>query len=185
MANQIKSEFVGIVAHDLANPLWAIKGNVELLLAEGGGEISLETRETLKDILKTCERMNRLREDTLDLSRIQLYKMELQKEKADMVKLLGEFLSGQENDARKKGQVIRLQAPEHLQLEFDPIRIGQVIQNYVSNAIRYSPEDTEIEVKLVAAGEETHLIVKDSGRGIDPSELERTCSCRSTAPGAG
>ena len=57
-------------------------------------------------------------------------------------------------------------------LEFDHIRIGQVIRNYVSNAIRYSPGEIEIEVRFVESGGGIHLIMKDSGRGIDPSELE-------------
>ena len=74
--------------------------------------------------------------------------------------------------AERKRQTIEIHAPDELMAKYDSIRIFRVMENYLSNAIRYTSEGGEIEISVEEGGSEVAVCVKDNGRGIPPEELE-------------
>jgi len=172
VANKLKSEFVGIVSHDFGNPLGIILGSVELMMMGAYGEIIPKMKEKLLLIQETANQLNKLRLDTLDLTRIDLGKLKITKKEGNLSRFLYKSVEGIKLLADTREQSIRVQCPENAMVEYDTTRIFQVIENYVTNAIRYTPEGGTIEVKLEESDEEVVIQVKDTGRGVAPEELE-------------
>ena len=173
VANKIKSEFVGIVSHDFGNPIGVIMGNVEMFLMGLFGDLTPKMKEKLEVVFETSQRLNKLRLDTLDLSKMDLGKMELNREKGDLALLLGKVVETTRISADKKKQQIEIvESPKSLVLNYDDGRIYQVLQNYLSNAVRYSPEGTSIEAGIKEREDDYLVWVKDAGRGIDQKHLE-------------
>ena len=172
LANKIRSEFVGIVSHDFGNPLGVISGNVELIHMGLFGELPPKMKEKLETILETTQRLNRLRLDTLDLSKMQTGHLELVKKKGDLVLLVKKVVMELRMKLEEKGVELTVTLPEQLVIDHDYTRLFQVVENYLSNAIRYTPEAGSIKLTLKEQGDELLLCVQDNGRGIDPSELE-------------
>ena len=172
VANKIKSEFVGIVSHDFGNPLSIIQMNCELMLMKTYGELPEKVTLKLEKVFAAAQRLNKLRVDTLDLTKMDLGKLEITKEEGDLAGLAWTVVEEMTVAADRKQQTIRLTTPKKLLLSYDSTRLFQILQNYVSNAIRYSPDEASIEVELEERENEVLCRVRDTGRGIDPRELE-------------
>jgi len=172
VANKIKSEFVSIVSHDFGNPLSIIQMNCELMLVKTYGELPEKVRYKLRKVFEAAQRLNKLRVDTLDISKMDLGKLEICREEGELVQLIRTVVEEMTVAADRKQQKITLTTPEQIFLSYDPTRIFQVLQNYVSNAIRYSPAGASIDVGLEEREGEVLCRVKDTGRGIDPKELD-------------
>jgi PAS domain S-box-containing protein len=171
-ADKQKSEFVSIVSHDFGNPLGVIQGNVELMLLGAYGELEPKMKTKLETIQNTTKRLNKLRTDTLDLAKMDLGQMELEPRNDDLEKLVRAALEQTLPMAEKKGQTIEFQDPGSFILNYDSARIFQVVDNYLSNAVRYTPEGGFIQLTLQELGSEIMFCVKDDGRGIPEDELE-------------
>ncbi len=179
-------EFLGIASHELRTPLTTIKGNIQLAklrlthymhsLSLGDDEIQ-ENLTEIQTMLDRAERQvnvqNRLVSDLLDISRIEVDKLELRKEPCDLAAIVLETVE----DLRSAN----LTRPIHLELaqyEMVPIfadaeRIGQVVSNYLTNALKYSPADSPVEVRLKKEGKLAYVSVRDEGPGLTLSEQER------------
>jgi len=172
LANRIKSEFVGIVSHDFGNPLGIIQGTVEMMAMGLYGELTPKMQGKLTLIQETVERLDKLRRDTLDLTKMDVGQLELEKEDTDLSVLIDKVVEELLPLAEQKGQNSVVDVLEGITVSIDKARLFQVVENYVSNAIRYTPEGGHIGVGLEKTGEEVVVCVKDTGRGIDPKELE-------------
>jgi len=172
-ANRMKSEFVSIVSHDFGNPLGIILGNTELLLMGAYGELSPRAREKIQTISNIVDRLNRLRLDILDLTMMELGKVGLNRQRNNISSLLRAIVLEQTATAAEKNQKIDFRGPKDVVLDYDQAQIFRVVENYLSNAIRYSQEGTAIDVGLEENGKEVMIWVKDRGRGIPEDELEK------------
>lgn len=166
---QMKNKFIGIVAHDLRNPLISIRGFSELLLKDAE-QFSAEQREFLDIIHSTSRNMLAMINDLLDISRIESGSLNLDLKLGAMEHLITERL-----------QIIRLQAAKkhitlHVNLSpipdvlYDRHRMSQAVDNLITNAIKFSPRGANVYLTLQTAGERAKFSVADEGPGIPQEE---------------
>jgi signal transduction histidine kinase len=179
------------VAHDLRNPLSALKSAARLLATPGREPPSEQrTRDLAGMIVRQVERLDRMAGDLLDSTRIEAGRLELKRERTDLRALAAESVDL--FAASSSSHQLQLDAPESLSAEVDPLRLSQVLNNLLSNAIKYSPGGGLVQVSLQRKGGEARLSVTDHGIGIPAEELEtifqpfrRSSTTREGIPGVG
>lgn len=172
--NEIKNKFLGIAAHDLRNPLLVIKSFVEFFLEGDLGEISNSQRECLNTMMSSCKRMSNLIHDLLDVSAIESGKLRLERKEVDLESHLRGCSAF--NSLLAKGKNIELRedfAADLPSVYADPERIGQVINNLISNAIKFSLPDTAITLSAWVESDQVRISVSDQGQGIPPEEMPK------------
>ncbi len=172
-----KGEFLKMVSHELKTPITSMKGYVQVLLGmlkddDGPQPPSLQLKPLLRRVDTQIGQLNRLLSEILDLSRSEESTRVLQNEMFSINELVDETVQ----DLRYVGTRHTICAEHEINCGVvgDRSRIGQVIINLVNNAIKYSPEDTEIEVRVCATGKDrVSVSVKDKGIGIDKREQKK------------
>ncbi|MBZ4396393.1 PAS domain S-box protein [Myxococcus faecalis] len=165
LASEAKDAFLAAASHELRTPLAAAKGHAHLALLKLGGETEAGPGKSLKIINRQIDRMAKLVEDLLDISRLQAGRLSLELERFDFSQLVHE--TRDRMAVLSQGHEIQVETPENLEGIWDRGRLDQVLTNLLSNAIRYSPEGGAVLVRLTGEGSEgVHLSVKDSGVGI-------------------
>ncbi|HXZ05093.1 MAG TPA: ATP-binding protein [Ktedonobacteraceae bacterium] len=185
-ANRRMDEFIGIISHELRTPLTTIKGNVQLArlrLRTSLTEVPVNKnvlRNMLEEIQLMLERaerqanvQNRMVSDLLDISRLQADKLELRLVLCDLVTIVHEMIEDQRSTTLK--HVIKLEKSEGetAPIIADPERIGQVLSNYLTNALKYSQEGRPVVVELKKERNMVRVLVKDEGVGLTRSEQEQ------------
>ncbi len=180
MANQAKSEFVSLVAHELKNPMTSIKGYTELLLGGKVGPINEMQTNFLNTIRSNVERMSTLVSDLNDISKIEAGRLRLEFRAVDLNDVLDEVLRSTRRQIEEKRQVVNVHLPEYLPpIWADRTRLAQILVNLVSNANKYTPEEGQIVIGAEAtsnrwdvdgADQVVHVWVKDNGIGISPED---------------
>lgn len=172
--NELKDRFLGIAAHDLRGPLASIRGFSEVLLDGDAGPLTGEQREFAGIIHEVSEGMLALVNDLLDISVIESGKLDLRPREASLADVVRERVRLLEVVARKKNSTIETQTGDfNRTLPFDPDRIGQVVDNLVGNAIKFSPAGSRIQVIVEDGGGCATVTVRDNGPGIKPEEQAR------------
>ncbi|MFL5350399.1 MAG: PAS domain S-box protein [Hyalangium sp.] len=168
MANEAKDAFLAAASHELRTPLAAAKGHAHLAMLKLGGPMDQGPGKSLTIINRQIDRMTKLVEELLDISRLQAGRLSLELERFDLCGLIRETCDRM--SVLSQAHPLRVEAPEHLEGQWDRGRLDQVLTNLVSNAIRYSPEGGEVLVRLVEEDTGVHLSVKDRGVGIPPDK---------------
>ncbi len=181
----MKTEFVSIVSHELRTPLTPMKGFVRTLLDDENEEwyTREDRREFYQIIEENVDRLGRLINDLLNVSRIERMGaagIEMNwEENVDLREAAEEVVSTQRGRSDKHTLVIDFE-PEHIYAETDPDKIQNILQNFVSNAIKYSPDGGEVRIigRLEPANDEfpqgsVVLGVKDQGLGIPEAALKK------------
>jgi two-component system, OmpR family, phosphate regulon sensor histidine kinase PhoR len=170
---QMRKDFVANVSHELKTPITSIKGFSETLL--DGAMHDKETLEAfLEIILKESDRLQLLIQELLDLSKIEQQGFMLTIGEVDLVKEASEVIEILKGKAEQKDILLKLDLPnEEAVIEGDPDRLKQVLINLVSNAITYTPNDGSVEISLTVQEDSVSVVVKDSGIGIEKSEITR------------
>lgn len=177
-----KDEFIFMASHELRTPLTSLKGNLQLaehclkrILKEEEAFETTHTQCSLEHAILWIERAlrqarieTRLINDILDASRIQADRLRIILEPNDLVRIVKDAVSDMRTLAPER--TIRLMLPEHptLPVMVDSIRIGQVITNYLTNALKYSAEYQPVTVGITLEQKEVRVWVKDSGTGLSP-----------------
>ncbi len=176
---KMQRDFIALVTHELRNPLSVVKGYSQLMLRGGaaGGR-------GLSAIVAQVNHMDRLVNDLLEASRIDAGKLELRRTEVDLVSVTRGCCDQARTLSRK--HTIQLVAPDGPVLgHWDRDRLEEVLQNLLSNALKYSPEGGEIEVRLEEeAGGSTVVSVRDAGIGISADTLPLLFRRFSRAEGA-
>jgi signal transduction histidine kinase/ActR/RegA family two-component response regulator len=171
-ANRLKDEFLAIMSHELRNPLNVILGYAELLLRSEEIRNSNSLRRMADAVKRNAMAQSKLIRDLLDLSRLRSGKLELNRETVSPVVSIHNAIETVRLDAREKNIDIEVEAPdEPVFVEADPVRLEQVIWNLLNNAVKFTPQDGHIAVKLHPKPQEIVLSVTDDGQGIDASFL--------------
>src|SRR5207248_7792369 len=171
LENEVKDVFLASVVHELRTPLAAAKAQTQLALhqlSEGGGEPS--TARALRVISRQIDRLVRLVGDLLDVNRLDTSQLELNPTEFDLSALLEEIRARMESLGEH--HAIRIAAPAGIKFFGDRDRIDQAITNLVSNAVRYSPDGGDIEVKMEETSDGVHVAVTDHGLGIPKEQQE-------------
>ena len=171
--NQLKNKFLGIAAHDLRNPLASIRGFSELLLGDDMGSLTEDQHEFIKTIHSLSQDMLNLVNDLLDVSVIESGKLELKRQPGSLKVLIEERIRINSILAEKKQIKLHESLATVPEVSFDYSRIVQVVDNLISNAIKYSPSGSNIFVSLSQQGMKAQISVRDEGPGIEPEEQKR------------
>ena len=171
--NDLKNKFLGMASHDLRNPLASIKGYAKFLL-DKGKNIKEDTRqEFLNTIYSASKNMVGLLADLLDISVIESGQLNLNLQTASMKHLAEDRVHLQKILAEKKEISIQMTLEAMPDFPFAANRMGQVIDNLLGNAIKFSPPGKDIHVRLAAKGEMARFSVTDEGPGISREERGR------------
>jgi CheY-like chemotaxis protein len=170
VANRSKDEFLASVSHELRTPLNAILGWAKMMSSNTLDES--KRARAIETVERNAVAMAQLVEDLLDVSRIISGKMRLEVQSFDASRVAETALQSVRPAAEAKGIVLlaNLQAPGP-RLMGDPARIQQVIWNLLSNAVKFTPNGGQVELGVHADEAFTTIVVRDTGRGIDPDFL--------------
>jgi len=196
-ASRLKSEFLANMSHELRTPLNSIIGFADLL---HDGEIDLDSpqhNEFLGDILKSSRHLLKLINDVLDLAKVEAGKMEFRPETIALPELIGEVTDVLSSLARSRHIELCYEVSDDVQeVTVDPARLSQVLYNYLSNALKFTPTGGRVVVRAFAVDASCfRLEVEDSGIGISPENVARlfvefeqlhlTCGEQQTGTGLG
>ena len=166
---RMRSEFLGLVSHELREPLAAIKGSAATLL-EDAGLARAEMREFHRIIAAQAEHMRVLVGDLLDAGRIEAGTLSVEPEPCELAELVEEARSTFVGGSGRHGIVVDLPLGLPRALA-DPRRIVQVLNNLLANAARHAPESTPIRIAAAREGADVAVSVRDEGRGVAPAML--------------
>ena len=169
----VKDRFLGTVAHDLRSPISVIKGYIGLLLMEAFGTLTQEQRHLLDRMDSSCEGMLHLIHDLLDVSAIESGRLELNTAEVHLEPYLREFAETAKMLAQSKSIELTLELEADLpKVKMDPRRIEQVLNNLVTNAIKFSYPETHITVRATRQDDDfVRVAVEDQGQGIPEHEI--------------
>ncbi len=174
--NQMKEEFLSVASHELRTPLSVITGFAEILVREKLGPLNDEQKRRVRKILMQGQRLNRIVDELLDLSRIRSGKVEVRRELFDIIPVLKACMDDHQVVCEQQKLKLRDQVPDVLpDVSGDLERVTQIVVNLLNNAIKYTGPGGTVTLKAIedkTAGE-IRIEVVDSGIGIDPKEQPR------------
>ncbi|MBZ0235046.1 MAG: PAS domain S-box protein [Deltaproteobacteria bacterium] len=170
-AIQARDDVLGVVAHDLRNPLGSILMHTELLRRHGP-EPERRSRKPTDAIERAANRMNRLIQDLLDITRIEAGQLAMERAAVQAGKIVTEFVEAQKLLASSASLELRLDLPEDLgEVLADRDRLLQVLENLVGNAVKFTRPGGRVTIGAAPRGDEVLLWVADSGVGIDGGDV--------------
>lgn len=165
--NRLKSEFVATASHELKTPLTSIGMSVRMLRERHGERLEERDRELLDAAVEDVKRLRSLVDDLLDLSKIESGRMEMEVETVPLSLLCEKASEALAPQAEEKDVSLTIDLPENLPaVRADPNKVTWVLNNLISNALRYSDPEGRIEVRAERIGESVHVSVEDEGAGI-------------------
>jgi hypothetical protein len=166
-AERLKTEFISTVSHELRTPITCIRESISQVMDGIKGEINPGQKEFLGIATDEIDRLIRIINDLLDISKIEACKITLNKTENDLVPVIRLVTKNLEVRARER-QIsldIHLGMPALVSF-FDLDRIKQVLSNLIDNAIKFSPDQGKVEIYLLDKGREIEIMVEDHGRGV-------------------
>ncbi|MEA2480396.1 MAG: hypothetical protein QOJ07_2318 [Thermoleophilaceae bacterium] len=171
-ADRLKDEFFALVSHELRTPLTSIIGYLELVLEEPE-KLDPETSRFLQVVERNSRRLYRLVGDLLFVAQVEAGKLALEKTAIPMAQLVADSVEAARPRAEENGVVLKLRAEDIGSCNGDPDRIGQTLDNLISNAIKFTPDGGNVDVYLSRRGDDALIEVRDSGIGIPAGEQDR------------
>jgi signal transduction histidine kinase len=171
--DKAKAEFLSITSHELRTPITPLKAQLQMLQQEYFGKLTEKQKESLEVILRNAERLNKIIEDFLEISRIEAARLKFAFRKTDLHETVKETVKFMEGFAKEKNITLVVTTGELPNIEVDPDRISQVLRNLVHNAIKFSPSDSSIEIHTEIKKEHVQFSVKDQGLGLKSEDQIR------------
>jgi signal transduction histidine kinase len=186
-ANRQMSAFLAIASHELKTPLTSLQGNIDVLIRrlkkarQAGDEAEVDplvsTIDMALPILDRCKvslrRVGGLVDDLLDDSRIHEDRLAMRLECCDLAGVVESAVMEQRLLAGDRTISLEVPATRPIPVHADPNRVGQVVTNYLTNALKYSPEDRPVTVCLEVDGDQARVSVRDEGQGLRRGEQAR------------
>ena len=172
--DQMKSDFISLVSHELRTPLTSIIGFVSFILDGKAGAINDRQRNSLARVQRQSKRLAALINDLLDISRIESGRIQMEQESISILEIVIQRLEEIRPQADEKSIRLALTAPESIpDILGDEARMGQVFTNLIGNAIKFTPDNGEVSVKVEVDGNLLHVEVIDTGPGIPAEERQK------------
>jgi two-component system phosphate regulon sensor histidine kinase PhoR len=173
-AEQMRVDFVANASHELRTPLATLIGYTETL-REQAGELDSATRERFLAVVHDeAQRMQQVVEDLISLSRIEAEKFTAPTEAIALAPLIDQALAAARRVAEKRGSSLVRHVAERLPpVSADPGQVAQLLDNLITNALRYGEPGTPVTVSALAEGPMIRLTVSDEGEGIAPEHIAR------------
>ena len=171
--DELKSDFVSMVSHELRSPLTVTREAISQVLDGVCGETNKEQKKFLFMSIEGIDRLSRLIEDLLDISKIEAHKMQLKRELTDIVSLAKEVSSSFAFAFQSKELEAKYNFPrDKIELYVDKDRIIQIFVNLMSNALKFTPAGS-IEISIVDKENVVECSVSDTGIGISAEDLPK------------
>ncbi len=167
-----RDQFLSIAAHELRTPLTALLGQAQLMerRVKKYPEINERDQRALNVVVNQAQRLDQLITTLFDLNRLQTGQITLQCAPCDLGAMVSRL--AEELEPTLKAHTIEVDVPETpLILECDELRMEQILQNLIQNALKYSPDGGQVSVRVALSGEQILLQVRDSGIGIPEEAL--------------
>jgi len=164
---RMRTDLISITSHQLRTPLAEIKGLVELLIEGVGGKLAAKQLELLHDTQKATQRMIDLVNDLLNITRLEQGKIKFNFQVLEIAKLVSEVFGNYQPEAEQKHQNFVLTLPpKRLFVSCDSDKTKEVIDNFIANALKYTPQGGTINVWVDSDERGVWVVVKDNGVGI-------------------
>ncbi|MFQ6100749.1 MAG: response regulator [Anaerolineae bacterium] len=171
-ADRAKNEFVSTVSHELRTPMTSIKGYTDLLYAGAAGSVNTEQQRFLGIIKNNTDRLTALVNDLLDISRVETGRIRFEPGPVQIGEIVADVVNVLAGQAEAKHQTLTYEVVGGLpNIMGDEDRLNQVLTNLVGNAIHYTPEGGEIEVRVYPVEGAVRVDVRDTGIGIAPEDV--------------
>jgi len=168
--NSLKNKFLGIASHDLRNPLYAILSYSRMLADGSLGEVSDQQRTTLQKISKSGDHMRNLLDNLLDISKIESGQFALKKSPQDINSIVKDQVEKNQLIANEKNIQLHFESEVSPALKVDECSMIQVMDNFIGNAIKFSPQNTIIDIRTETSNNLFRFSVKDEGPGISEED---------------
>ena len=172
---EIQKEFTSTVSHELRTPLASIKMGIDLVIKKMLGEINKEQEDALGHVKLNVDRLKRLIDDILDLTKMESGKLQMNFIMNDIHRVIQEVTESQKDLAQSRGLYLKMELDDKIpKIVFDSDRIVQVLNNLLSNAIKFTKQGG-ITIKTQDKSQENHIIVsiKDTGKGIAEADIQK------------
>lgn len=173
-AEMAKDEFLAMVTHELKTPLVPIQGYVDLTLAGKFGPLTPMQRDRLEIVKSSTESMQKLISDLLDVQKIELGQLKLEKNTHDLAEIISDAISGIKPLTDKNKIKVTTSLRADVSCTCDSTRISQVVTNLVLNAINFCPKEKGVITITLGREEKFYsIVVKDNGTGIPKDKLDK------------
>ena len=172
---EMQKEFTSTVSHELRTPLASIKMAIDLIAQETAGAINNEQKDIIGRAKQETDRLKRLIDDILDLSKIEAGKLQMNFISNDIHKVIAQVVNAQHDVAKNRGLYLKTELdPKIPHVPFDSDRIAQVLNNLLSNAIKFTRQGG-VTVKSQDKSAENHILISiiDTGKGIAEDDLPK------------
>ncbi|MDA3788500.1 MAG: response regulator [Desulfobacula sp.] len=171
--DQLKSDFVSMVAHEIKSPLNSILMQLDVVLDGLAGELTEKQKELLQKSSNRIKSVTKLSTELLDLSKIESGLINQEREKLNLIELIKNQIAFYQDKADSKSiHLTTKKAKKEIWMMGNLINIEEVVSNLISNAIRYSPNGGKITIWADEKSDYAKLVVSDTGLGIPQKELE-------------
>lgn len=168
---KIKDSLVHMIVHDLRNPLWAVSGNIDLMLLDKD-KLSLNHIKQLETSIDACQELTNMIDSLLDIYKMEEGQMKLNRKETYLGELVDESIQPFFNKATDKQIAISVKhSNRNLSIQVDPIIVKRVFSNLMNNAIRHTPSEGKIKIATGSYQNNGNLLVeiKDTGNGVEPA----------------
>jgi two-component system cell cycle sensor histidine kinase PleC len=173
-ANRAKSEFLANMSHELRTPLNAIIGFSEIMENGLFGNLGCDRYvDYVRDIRSSGGYLLGVINDILDMSRIESGKMRLEKSEITIGLVIDEAVKQRQDEIDRKQIALRIEGPRSLQLEADPHALYQILGNLLDNAVKFTPDQGQVAIRLRQVPGALNIYIEDTGIGIPKEKLDR------------
>ncbi|HZR95125.1 MAG TPA: PAS domain-containing sensor histidine kinase [Gaiellaceae bacterium] len=171
-ADRLKDELISVVSHDLRTPLTSIMGYLELAVDEADDALPDACRDYLAVARRNAERLHRLVEDLLFVSRVQSGRGALDLEPLDVGRLVRDAVENALPAASSASIVLSSRCDSDVEAVVDGHRVTEAVENLLSNALKFTPQGGRVDVRVVAEPDAVVIRVADTGVGVPPEDVE-------------
>lgn len=169
---RLKDEFVSLVSHELRTPLTSIRGALGLVLGRCAQDLPDNVRQLLENANRNSERLSLLINDILDMEKLAAGKLSFQMAIQPLMPLVEESLTANYGYAvAHHVQFVLVERAEDVMVNVDSQRLAQVLSNYLSNAAKFSPDQSRVEIRVQRRGAQVRVAVHDFGPGV-PADFQ-------------
>jgi signal transduction histidine kinase len=168
----MKDEFVALVSHELRTPLTSIRGYLELVM-DDAEQLPTETQEYLEIVSRNADRLLHLVGDLLLVAQAEAGKLSFDWVAVELVPLVAQCVKAAQPAAEAAGVELGVTSEALESIVGDPARIAQLLDNLISNAIKFTPVGGHVDVRVDASAGSAVIEVSDTGFGIPPEEQEQ------------
>jgi len=183
--NEAKTNFIATVSHELKTPISSIKMSAQLLSDNRVGHLNEEQTELIKSISDDSERLLKITSELLNMSQVETGNIQLKLQPVNAADIVQKAVEAVQFKAQQKQVAIKINADDNLPLvNADIEKTAWVLINFLTNAIKFSPENSRVEIHTTRKKNAVEFIVKDYGKGIDNKYLPKIFDRYFKVPGS-